>query len=562
MPAEVTREQRESAHEMYAALLLGELDGTEALAASQQMLQILMDSMASAVFWKDRDSKFLGCNEVFARFAGVEPSLLLGKSDADMPWADSEHFSAEYFMACDHEVMVTGVPQFGMLERLRSASGQCSWVHTNKVPLRDLDGRVIGLLGTFEDVTERRRAEEELRRTLEDLDARVQRRTTDLLRANESLRREVEDRVRLQAEERQQRAYAEALRDTAAAMSRTLDLDDVTDEVLGGVERLVSNDLAAIVLVDDDGNYELSNHRASYGYDHDGLAEALSDPGGLTIIQRLEQQDQPIIVTDPERAIGSARSVLGARIDVAGQIVGLVFVESAVSEFYSDAHADRLGTVADQAGAAISNARLAGRVSQLAAAEERQRLAHELHDAVNQTLWTAALTAESVLADLDDDSPLAHRVGRPRQLTRGALSEMRALLLELRPAELDRVGLDELIDHLLTALECRRDLDVTVEMAPVSLPADAHLAFYRIAQEGLRNIAQHAAASSLAVRLLPGPPVELRIRDDGTGFDPDAVPPGHLGLKIMRERADLVDATLTLVTAPGEGTEIRLRASK
>jgi signal transduction histidine kinase len=281
----------------------------------------------------------------------------------------------------------------------------------------------------------------------------------------------------------------------------------------------------------------------------------------LTIIQRLCAEADPVIVTDPDFAIGPARSVLGARIDVAGRVVGLVFVESAVSEFFTAAHADRLGTVADQAGAAISNARLAGRVSQLAAAEERQRLAHELHDAVNQTLWTAALTAESVLADLDEGSPLAHRVNRLRQLTRGALSEMRGLLLELRPAELDHVGLDELIDHLLTALECRRDLDVTVEMAPVSLPADAHLAFYRIAQEGLRNIAQHAAASSLVVQLMPGPPVELLIRDDGTGFDPHAVPPGHLGLKIMRERADLVGAQLSVTTDPDVGTEIRLRAA-
>ena len=103
----------------------------------------------------------------------------------------------------------------------RSAAGEVRWIETNKVPLRDLSGTVIGVLGTFEDVTERRVAEDNLQRTLNELDERVKRRTTQLMRANESLRREVEDRVRIQAEERQQRSYAEALSDSAAAMSST-----------------------------------------------------------------------------------------------------------------------------------------------------------------------------------------------------------------------------------------------------------------------------------------------------------------------------------------------------
>ena len=113
---------------------------------------------------------------------------------------------------------------------------------------------MIGVLGTFEDVTERRAAEDNLQRTLAELDERVKQRTTQLMRANESLRREVEDRLRIQAEERQQRSYAEALSDSAAAMSSTLDLDEVMEHVLDGVERLVSNDLTAIILIDQDGS--------------------------------------------------------------------------------------------------------------------------------------------------------------------------------------------------------------------------------------------------------------------------------------------------------------------
>jgi PAS domain S-box-containing protein len=149
--------------DMYARLLQGELSGTDALTASQQMLQILMDSMANAVFWKDLNSRYLGCNRVFARFAGVEPSFLIGMSDRDMPWADSRSFSADWFIEWDRKVMESGEPVFGIVEQLRSAAGEDRWLQTNKVPLRDLDGRVIGVLGTFEDITNRRRADLRLR---------------------------------------------------------------------------------------------------------------------------------------------------------------------------------------------------------------------------------------------------------------------------------------------------------------------------------------------------------------------------------------------------------------
>ena len=94
---------------MYPRLLKGDLSGTDALTASQQMLQILMDSMANAVFWKDLQSRYLGCNKVFASFAGVEPSLLIGMSDRDMPWADSAEFSADWFIDWDQKIILLSV---------------------------------------------------------------------------------------------------------------------------------------------------------------------------------------------------------------------------------------------------------------------------------------------------------------------------------------------------------------------------------------------------------------------------------------------------------------------
>ncbi len=544
---------------MYAALLQGELSGEAALAASEQMLTILMDSMTNAVFWKDLNSQYLGCNRSFSEFAGFEPALLLGKSDRDMPWADDEEFSSEWFIDWDRAVMDSGEPQFGILERLRRADGKVTWIETNKVPLRDLNGDIIGLLGTFKDVTDVHLAQEELQRTLGDLDARVQHRTAELERANEALRREVDDRIRSQAEERQQRTYAEALRDTAAAMSQTFDLECVTEQALGGVERLVSNDLAAIVLNSASGTLELRRHLTAFGYDIDVVDGGEVDGATLatlTVIEGLSNESGPVIVDHPARSLGPAGCVLGARMRVADQLVGYLIVESATPGFFTDVHAERLGAVADQAGAVLSNASLAQRVSELAAAEERQRLARDLHDAVNQSLWTAALSAESLLNDVPEDSDLHCRIDRLRQLTRGALSEMRELLLELRPAELAHVELRELIEHLLNALEGRRTIDVTVDLQRVVLEPEVNVALYRIAQQALSNMAQHSNASAVDVRLTAGPPVVLTISDDGDGFDEADVPSGHIGLQIMRERAEAVGAHIDIDGHAASGTTV------
>ncbi|HZI43572.1 MAG TPA: histidine kinase, partial [Ilumatobacter sp.] len=474
------------------------------------------------------------------------------------PWADDPDYDADWFVDWDRVVVESGEPRFGIIERLRSAAGDVRWLETNKVPLRDLSGAVIGVLGTFEDVTERRAAEDNLQRTLAELDERVKQRTTQLMRVNESLRREVEDRLRIQAEERQQRSYAEALSDSAAAMSSTLDLDDVMEHVLDGVERLVSNDLTAIILIDQDGSPYIARQRAGFEYGvatESQLSESLSS---LDVIGRLRGGIGSAVIDDPQRALGPAQSVVGAPMRIGDQQIGFLVAESAMKGFFTDGHGDRLRAIADQAAAAISNARFAGQVSGLAAAEERQRLARELHDAVNQTLWTAALTADSLLRETGDDSALRPRLERLRQLTRGALAEMRTLVLELRPAELSEAPLHELLEGLVTALESRKFLEVTVALDPVEFDAGTRLAFYRVAQEALGNIAKHTQATAVEITLTNGENIELRIQDNGGGFDPNAVPAGHLGLIIMRERAEAVGAKLEINAMPGRGTDLRL----
>ncbi len=131
------------------------------LRGSQQMLQLVLDHIPQHVFWKDRDSVFLGCNRNFAEAAGVaSPQELVGKTDYDLAWTKEE---TEFYRECDRRVMELDTPALHIIESQRQADGKQAWLDTNKIPLHDGAGRVVGILGTYEDITERQKAENALR---------------------------------------------------------------------------------------------------------------------------------------------------------------------------------------------------------------------------------------------------------------------------------------------------------------------------------------------------------------------------------------------------------------
>jgi signal transduction histidine kinase len=194
-----------------------------------------------------------------------------------------------------------------------------------------------------------------------------------------------------------------------------------------------------------------------------------------------------------------------------------------------------------------------------AATAERERLARDLHDAVTQTLFSIAAIAE-VLPDVWERDPAKARRGLAdlHEQTQGALTEMRTLLLAWRPEALLDRDLGDSIHQLGDAMAARTRMPVTTTVVgECHAPAEVKLALYRIAQEALNNIVRHAGAGGAIVRLectVEG--ITLSISDDGCGFDPGEVTSHQLGLTIMRERAQAVDAALTITSKPGHGTEI------
>jgi signal transduction histidine kinase len=192
-------------------------------------------------------------------------------------------------------------------------------------------------------------------------------------------------------------------------------------------------------------------------------------------------------------------------------------------------------------------------------AAERSRLARDLHDAVTQTLYSASLIAE-VLPRLWERDPdqVRRSLEDLRLLTRGALAEMRTLLLELRPAALTKVALGDLLRQLAEAIATRIGVPVTQTVeGECPLPSDVRVALYRIAQEALNNVAKHSGASQVTVSLCCQPEgVELLVSDDGRGFNVQDISPEHLGLGIMRERADAIGAMLKIESQIGQGTQV------
>jgi signal transduction histidine kinase len=196
-----------------------------------------------------------------------------------------------------------------------------------------------------------------------------------------------------------------------------------------------------------------------------------------------------------------------------------------------------------------------------AVAAERSHLARELHDAVTQTLFSASLIAE-VLPRMwaKDPERGKEQLAEVRLLTRGALAEMRSLLLELRPEALAKAKMDDLLRQLGRAMTGRTGVPVSV-IAEVEgpLPAEVQVALYRIAQEALNNVAKHAEASQVDVCFqCEAGRAELSISDDGQGFDVDHIPSGHFGVGIMHERAASIGAELAIRSQIDRGTEVRV----
>lgn len=230
---------------------------------------------------------------------------------------------------------------------------------------------------------------------------------------------------------------------------------------------------------------------------------------------------------------------------------------------FTEEDEELLGILAQHAAIALTNARLYERSRELTIAEERSRLAHELHDAVSQKLFSLRLTAQAAAALVDRDPDRAKgELQQVAQLAAEAADELRAAVVELRPAALDEDGLVNTLRTQIQVLDRAHSARVTFDTCGIrALPATQEEALLRVAQEALHNALRHSGAEEVDVLLVRrGQGAVLSVTDNGKGFEPRAVRRAgrHLGLVSMRDRASGVGGRLTVESEPGKGTTVEM----
>jgi signal transduction histidine kinase len=375
----------------------------------------------------------------------------------------------------------------------------------------------------------------------------------------------------MEAKEVERNIFAEALLDTALAINSSLALNQVLERILSNVGKVVAYEYVCILLVDGDevevvglqnghslreDMHELKGRR--FPIHHNDTLQHMFQTHESHIIPELEQSPAWIVASE----MASAGSFLGSPIIVDDQVIGFLCVLNSKKEFFTPLHAQQLITLANQAGIAINNARLFEQAQSAAVLRERQRMAQELHDAVNQDLFAASTYAD-LLPKAIEQKPqaVAGYAIKISKLVRSAVDQMRMILIELQPDTLTNTGLEVLLQQLCDVLS--RQISIPIKFTAntkLIFEEKVQIAIYRIAQEALHNINKHANATHVEVTLLTADDdLQLTIKDNGIGFDQNSMSEVQFGIRGMKERAQGINADLLLQSQVGLGTKIILR---
>lgn len=403
------------------------------------------------------------------------------------------------------------------------------------------DAQINGIVVVGIDVTEQMQVQKKLQQAVHELQL-----------AHETNEQQVQERTR----------ELQTLIRLQQALTSSLNSNEVLHVIVREARRLTHTDVGAVFLPENN-NLVLAalSSEAPLGVEL-GYCISLTDSITGTAF-RLGQTQLVTDITqyahvDPN-AIRRAglRSILAIPLLSGTRSIGVLSVGNKVAGILNSEDERLLNMMTPSAVIALENVRVYEQASETAIAAERGRLARDLHDSVTQTLFSASLTAE-VLPRIWERNPQEGmlRLEKLRELTRGALAEMRTLLLELRPTALAEMSLSDLLRQLAEGIAGRTRIEIAVNVTDeYELPTEVKTAVYRIAQEALNNVGKHSKARSAHILLssIDGE-MSLMISDDGIGFDPSANRARHLGLRIMAERAESIKATLNIETSLQQGT--------
>ncbi|MFF4823782.1 GAF domain-containing sensor histidine kinase [Streptomyces sp. NPDC001312] len=359
------------------------------------------------------------------------------------------------------------------------------------------------------------------------------------------------------------------------AMSRHLEVRDVLKTIVASARELLDARYAALGVPDDHGGFAQFVVDGVSDEQWRAIGPLPRQHGILAAMLREARVERLADLREDPRFEGwpaahpEMSDFLGLPIRDGDEVIGALFLANKNCERprggcgFTEEDEELLAILAQHAAIALTNARLYERSRELTIAEERSRLAHELHDAVSQKLFSLRLTAQAATALVDRDPVRAKgELQQVAALAAEAVDELRAAVVELRPAALDEDGLVATLRTQIQVLDRAHSARVTFTTRGIrALPAAQEEAMLRVAQEALHNALRHARADHVDVTLdRRGCGAVLRITDDGTGFDPKAVRRAgrHLGLVSMRDRASGAGGRLTVESEPGKGTAIEM----
>jgi signal transduction histidine kinase len=348
------------------------------------------------------------------------------------------------------------------------------------------------------------------------------------------------------------------LLEASRILSSPLELRPILNLILNELKHIVEFDNAAVLLVQNRDNALALRYEAN---------SAHSTPNDTAATLPLAPEHKAVIRSG-KPMISNGKGVdetswLGVPLIAQDKPIGLISIQCYRANYYAQWHAEIALAFANQAAAAIENARLRTREAEAATTAERRRLARELHDSVSQALFGIALGARTTQELINRDPKRANEtIDYMLKLTEGALAEMRALIFELRPESLATEGLLVALQKQTKALCTRHSIDAQFffDCEEPSIPVEAKEAIYRVALEATQNTIKHAHASRVEIRLgIRNRHLTLDVKDDGKGFDTNGSFPNNFGLVSMRERASNLGGTVDVHSGPGAGTIVQMR---
>jgi PAS domain S-box-containing protein len=525
------------------------LQAEEALRESEERFRAILRQATAGIVRKDAEGRLVFVNEAFCNMLGRTQDELLGR----MVWDFMHPNDIAENKRSYQRLMLEGAP-FKQERRFLREDGSVIWVDASVSPIVDAQGKPQSAVAVEVDITGRKHAEEALQQLNLQLEDRVLTRTAKLREVNQTLREEIKERKKVEAALRKSEAAA---RENEEKLSTLFDLLPVGISFLDPEGRIIQKNpaltnmlkLAEEYLADqpyDSRKYIRANGSLMPPVE---FASRRAVAEGKTIYN----VETGVFLEDGELVWTSVSAAPVDVADVGAVVVTVDITESKRAERALQENRERLQI-------------LSQRLVEVQE-EERRSIARELHDRVGQTLAALNINLIIIGGQLGGkvDEQVSTRLNDSMKLVAETIALVRDVMSNLRPSVLDDYGLEAAIESHLAQYLARYEIDAKLEKPASPLPRlgpSIEMTFLRIAQEALMNIAKHAHASQVTVRLQEEEnAVRMTIQDNGIGIESwsEANRPGSHGLTIMRERAEAFGGSLMVDSIPGQGTKVEVK---